>query len=675
MWVKVFVLNVLILCLLATIGYLPARWVERKTGSFRLETRAFVSLILGYFLVETFIGIGFTKGNTVQWFNLLPFFILVFLPDAMAKNQWKAAPVKALAGPLVAFLFAIFYFAKSYSTDLQTIDRYPFIDIVSYASTAFGMALSGAETVFFDTAIFYPERVGFGLYHFTELWFTAGLTKLLGITELYAISLLVPVFFAGLVAFGLNALGADFEMPWWTKTCLITALCFANAKLLIHEDLFFYNMLDLCGLKISLIIPLFAFLYLLKDRPLVLIAFSFWLPQVNILLVFAWAIGLALYSMQNIRQLKTAFAPVHWVAFGVFALGMVLLLVLNPLSSAGPAGDQFTLGKAVSSSFTYFREAVFNLGINYWAPFVVVSAMVVSARNILLLVPFTVAKASSWLLGHSPFRLGQEFAAVPEILIFFSVLLVINLFVKIYSPRVLLGFLILFCLSCIGGVGLAATGFMDFEQIYTLYACALFFLFAFFLFKPSERTRGILHYMEVGRYKWLIAGILLIVITYRTFRWQRTLPFDAAFYSQISQVLAASGSPAYAAYFSTKPYYPFPLHIQAGFPLLFQHGTAISTPITMLEDSSWKHTERVGHVEALPFSVFSREDSVFQKDKNLGTLQTRFIQQNRLGFAWVDANYPQSRRKYIQPAVKQRFVSQKEGLEFWVIDLRKLPAN
>ena len=128
----------------------------------------------------------------------------------------------------------------------------------------------------------------------------------------------------------------------------------------------------------------------------------------------------------------------------------------------------------------------------------------------------------------------------------------------------------------------------------------------------------------------------------------------------------------FSAYFSERPFYPFPLHIQTGFPLLFEFPDAISTPVSIFEDSSWVKSSREGQVKQLPFFLFSESDDSFKNEEDKWKLQLRFIKTFKIQYLWVDKGNDSPSLNWLRPKAKSILVSSKENLEFWEIDPEKI---
>lgn len=665
---QVIGLNFSLLLLLFLVGYFPARLLEKKYQPFPFSLFGFVALLTGYFLFQSIVAVTKTNGLTVQWVNFLPVLFLFFLPDKTPKFYARPIDFPFLGWMVCIVSIGSTYFTLSYAADFQNIDQYPFIDIVSYASTAIGMDFAGKETVFSDTAIFYPGRFPFGLYHFTELWTLVGIKNITGISELFSISFLIPVFYIALIAAGIYS-WLQYSNRWqWYWFFLIPALLFANGKLVLSDDYFLYNILDLCGLKISLLIPLLLFLFILKDHRLLLLVFCLWLLQANIL--YGVGIGIFFFGIMMAEGPVKFFTSKPWSFWGV--AGFTILVYGLCLFQGVSQGADFTV-RSISifdgflKGLIYFREGVFNLGFQYWLPFWVVSAVLVNRAFFYLFIPMALAKLASKILA---IFIPPQFIVLPEILIFVSVVFIIRpllpLAIKTGSGY-FLGFIFLLCL--VAGWGNALTGFMDFEQIYTLITAASFFLISAFLFTQSSHSL-------VDRFP-LLRGPLIaacgIFLCVYTFRFQRVIPFSTQFFNQVSQAISNTSGSRFSAYFSVKSYYPFPLHVQAGFPLLFSFSDALSTPVTQLEPNNWLGTERESQVRNFPFMIFASEDAQFQKDGNIPALQIRFLKHFDIRYLWVDKQYKTKVLEQLQPALVKKIQAPGMEPDFWIINPDLIP--
>lgn len=660
---QVIGLNFSLLLVLFLVGFFPTKLLEKKYQHFPFALFGFVALLMGYFLFQSLVALVKTKGNTVQWVNFLPVLYLFFLPDKTQGLSARRIDFVFLAWIVFVLIISAAYFVSSYSSDFQTIDKYPFIDIVSYASTAIGMGFSGQETVFADTAIFYPGRFPFGLYHFTELWTLVGIKQLMGIPELFSISFLIPVFYFGLIASGIYAWLVTSNQWKWHWFLVIPALIFANGKLVLSNDYFLYNILDLCGLKISLLIPILLFLFILKDNQQILLTFSLWLLQANIL--YAVGLGIFFLSIMVAEGPAKFFISKSWSFWGVACITILVYgLCLSQGVSQGPefAFQPVSAFDGFLKGLIYFREGVFNLGFQYWFPFWVIAAILVNRLHFLLLIPFAAAKIFAKALA---IFIPSQFIVLPEILIFIFAYFFIR---PLLSPNIKKGTALImgliFLLSLVAGWGNALTGFMDFEQIYTLIAAASFFLFSLFLFTQyGHSPGGVFPQIQSP----LIVATSIFICAY-TFRFQRVIPFSTQFFNQVEKTISNTSHSRFAAYFSVKAFYPFPLHVQAGFPLLFSYTDVLSTPVTQMESNNWQGTERESQVRNFPFMIFASKDAQFQKDGNISSLQIRFLQHFHIRYLWVDKQYQSKVLDLLKPAVIKKIQAPGMEPDFWIIN-------
>ena len=583
--------NLLIFFFLGLIGFLPAKFLQKKINQSGPVFFIFSSLIFGYFLFESILAVWLTKGVTVQWLNFIPFGLLFIFPDKTTKKVAIKSDFSFLFLPLTLFFFSTWYFLKSYSFDLHSFNNYPFVDIISYATNSFAMGFSGAETSVASGTIYYPDRFRFNLYHFTELWAIVGFCKILPITETFAICFILPVFFFTLIGFGIAAIGQELKIPVYALVAIGLAVCFANGKLLFFDDVFLYSFLDLGGLKISLLFPLLILFWLLRENLPLVFAFGLFLPQTNTLHFLLLATFVGLYILLNIRKLKEKIPIAIIVGYALFAISFLFIIVKNSEGSESFPPNTLSIYQAVLEAFSYFRESIFNLGFNYWGIFILLSAFVVSWKYGLLLLPFFISKGLSKVLG-ALISIDYKIVPVIEVLVFIGVLTLINHKLKILSIRFFQTLTVLFFLCLYAGIGHSYTGHVDFEQIFTLFSCSIFPLMVLFLFQPKNNESGLLDFLKSDKLKWVGLSVVLIFVIFKTLRFQRSLPFETEFYNHILKAIESDKGQKFSAHFTTKKMYPFPLHVQAGFPLLFEYSTAISTTVTLLNDSSWQKTER-----------------------------------------------------------------------------------
>ena len=668
---QVFAFNLIVLLAFVFLGFYPCRLLERKTQTVGILTKAFLSLFLGYILFETGLAIIETKSHTVQWLNIIPIGFLYFLPDKISlKTRDNQKPIHFFI-PISVLVFACWYFTKSYAFDLQTIDKYPFIDIVSYAATSFGLDRSGTEVSFADAAIYNPQPSQINLYHFTELWASAGFCKIFGVTSLWSMCFIVPVFLFSIIGFGLGSIATERKEPAIFSILLIVVFCFSNHKLLFFDDVFLLNVLDLHGLKLSLIIPCFLFLYHLRNHRQVLLLFLLWMPQINILLSVLLGLVIGVYFFTTFFTKEERISAQVWFAYILFSLVFLGLVWSGKGQSGGPAFREFSIQLALHTSFNYTREAFFNLGFNYWAVFIVVAAAVSNWKYVLLLPPFLFSKGVFKGLGMV-LPVFQGFASEIEVVLLFLFLVLLNRKFKIFHARFYLGFAIIVILCLVAGIGYALTGFMDFEQIFTLVAASSIFIVCFFLFESVEGQTGFLFLIKTSWVKWGLASCVLVFVLWKTIRFQRALPFDQKFYNEITMELESEKGDLFSAYISNRRYSPFPLHIKAGFPLLFTFPTAFSTPVTMFEDSSWRGKDIAWHVEQFPFYSFYKAKKQDFPDGDLPNLKGQFLKEKKIRFLWIDEGYDPNKLSFLDKSVKKKFVTAADHLEFWIIDPEKL---
>ena len=247
---KVLGITFLSIIITAVSGWFPTKYLESRVGTFNPGFRLFSSVFVGYLLVQAIYAISATNGMSMQILNFLPFVLLGFLP-AQAKNSGtieRFSPKDFLI-PSGIILMSGLYFLYSYSHDFTKIDRYPFIDMVSYAASAYGMGQANAEVYFSDMALYFPGMTRLNLYHFTELWFTRLLVDCSGQTELWIFCLVIPVFSFALLSMGLLSISESRKVPSWILFVLILSFFFALGKLLFFQDVFIYHILDLFGQK------------------------------------------------------------------------------------------------------------------------------------------------------------------------------------------------------------------------------------------------------------------------------------------------------------------------------------------------------------------------------------------------------------------------------------------
>jgi len=665
---QVLSLNVLIIIAMAVLGWLPTRYLENRVGTMNPGFRLFSSVFLGYILVQSAYALWITKGMSMQILNFLPFVLMGFLPAHPKETlDSKSLSLRDIFIPLGVVLVSGLYFLYSYSHDFTKIDRYPFIDLVSYAASAYGMGQAKAEVYFSDMALYFPGMTRLNLYHFTELWFTRLLVDCTGLTEIWIFCFVIPVFSFGLLSLGLLAIPESRKIPALFLFVLILSFFFALGKLLFFQDVFIYHILDLFGQKIALLIPTLLFLWGLRNNRNVLLLFLLVLPQINILFGILLAI-LALIGFFFWADSKKKSLPptIIWLGYSAFVLVFLFILKTGSGTSSGKLElSAFSPFLAAKIFFTYCREALFNLGYNYWIPFIVIAAIFRSRLYAIFIVPYAIAKVAGQIPAHF-FLALKPFQAGFELLICLLGLWWIHHRLYKFPQLATSGLLLIFLLCGIGSVGYALTGFMDFEQIYTLVACSFFFLLTFCMFLvPGPEKHPPLFSKSFSPY--LLAACLLLLV-WKTIRFQRVLPFDSEFYDIVQKEAA---SVTKSVYFSTMRYSPFPLHVKAGFPLLFSFDDAHSTPITQFEDSSWHGSNVSWHVKQYPFYYFceQKENNGFSLEQN----KVRFMKKFGIRFAWIDADYPKEKVNFLRPAVEKTWRSEKDKKELWKLDPEKLP--
>jgi len=666
---EVLLINFLLVVVLLSLGWIPSGFLCRKLGNTNINLRLFTAVFFGYLFTQSFVAIWVTKGLTMQWLNFLPFFMLLGIRSEVkteitaGKQEFFWRDVLIPTGML---FFLTFYMVKSYAPDFITISRQPFIDFVSYAGSAYALKISGTENLFLDKSLFFPELCSLNLYHFTELWLIRLVAEVTNQTDLWITCFIIPVFLNLLVSFSLNSLPETRKLSGFILAIIIFSLCFAQGKLLIFDDYFLFHVLDLFGTKLALIIPVFLLLWNLRKNRNLFLAFLLILPQINILLAVLLAIlAFAKFFLMSNEKSRLPSKGI-WLGYGLYfgAFLIILIFGMNPskgeLKSAGMEG----LKTFILTFFQYGREALFNLGFLYGYPFLVLASLFRSRKYALLIFPFIIAKAIG-RIAPSGSAVLAEFTPAIELICCVGGLWWIDRRFLHFPAFVKNGILIIFLLSVISAFGNAFTGFMDFEQIFTLAACSFFYLltFAILVWKDNQISLPLLKFPG----KEYILGICLVVLTWKTFRYHKSIPFDVPFY----QMLRNEAEPvSRSIYFSSMHYSPFPLHVKAGIPLLFHYPDAHSIPVTQFDDSTTHGNYVTMHLKEFPFSIFCNlpANKAFSVQQN--TL--RFIKEYGIQFAWVDKSYPQSKLSFLEPYMEKRWVSEKEGKEFWKINPRKI---
>lgn len=666
---EVLFLNLVFILVAGFSGWFPARLLVDRIGGANASFRYFASLLLGFLMLQSCWAIWYTRGLTMQWLNFLPVLFL-FILSRNVKNRPSESFQFSLREPLILLgmvLVCSVYFVRSYSHDFQSIDRYPFVDLVTYAASAYGMGQAGSEVYFSDMALYYPSVSKLDLYHFTELWFVRMASDLSGHPDLWIVCFILPVFSLALLIVGLLAIPATRKMPGWLLFLLIFSFCFTFGKLLFFQDPFLYHVLDLFGQKISLIIPALIFLYLLRNHRELFAVFLLILPQINVLLVFPVTL-LAIYWFFFRPDENSRFPAARcWLFYAFY--GTIFLTIWLSGRSDSPAGPEmlpFSIEKAFITFFQYGREAIFNLGFLYWSPFLYLAAIFRSRVYTLLLIPFFLAKAIGKLIPEiSPVL--STFVPAAEFLLCLPGLWWVNRRFIRFPLLASWLLLLVFLLCSIAALGYAVSGFMDFEQIYTLLASSLFFLFSFalFLLPVPEKYPPLLRFRGAE----YLLGLSLFALSVKTFRFQRVLPFDSGFYRKIIKEAAPLSR---SVYFTDKRFSPFPLHVKAGFPLLFYFPDAHSTPVTQFDDNSWKGKNIAWHVKKFPFYYFCSlpENQGRQLQENI----LGFIRKNGIRFAWVDNSYPEEKLWYLRPFAVKVWQSEQDKTALWQLSPEKIPV-
>ena len=653
-------------------GYFPMKILERRYRKFSLADAIFCSLILGYFLFESLFAIWLTGGYTSQWINLLCIFSPVFLSISPQPNQYdseKAQPAFTIAFFLFLIIAISLYFLKSYSDDFIRIGKAPFIDLASYACTSYGIRNSGFESPVFGSLLFFPEKRAFGFYHFSELWFNAGICSLSKVSDMFAFLFFTSPFLILLTSAGLFSLGSKLIKSKILLAALVLAVIGSNGKLILGNDHFLFNALDLCGIKISLLVPLLAFLHLIRKNHGLLLSFSCLAIQSNILYL-PWTGFLWFFLLKSYKSKRTFSL---WL-MGIPILNMVLLaaLLIAAGSAAGSSTDLTfvfpTPLQVVIQTFTYFREAVFNLGFNYWLPFIIISGIFINRSNLILLAPF--------LSGKILWRLVQMAINPPEIYNsigetgFFLLAFAISFRYLSQSKKNLIPLLLggIFLLCLFGGAGHVITGHMDFEQLYTLATVAVYTLLSIGLFTGNSESSGLVSIEKVAKFRHEIMAVLLLMLLFKTYRLQRSIPFDEEFYRKAGDMMEPINDNLRSACYLNKPLFPFPLHVQAGIPLLTRFPDAISTPMNIFSDSSWQRSSRAAQVHQLPLYIFSTMDEKFKEDGNQINLELRFLQKFKIRFIWVERNVKSETLSIIRRCRIKSIGTKGENMELWEIN-------
>lgn len=668
--IQVLLISILLTTILPLLGWIPACYfsdrLNRPTPGFLL----FLSLFFGYLLVQSLFAIWITNGITIQWLNFLPF-LMVAKSGARAGgplfNMVRLSGKDILLSSLMLLVSSV-YFVRSYSNDFTNIHRQPFVDLVSYAASAYGMGQSGIEAYFADKALYFPELSGINLYHFTELWLTKLLALVTGKTELWITCFILPVFQLNMVVMALISLPGFRKEKWWMQFLMLLAFCFSFGKLLFFEDVFLYHILDLFGSKLALILPAFVIIWSLRRNLMLLLTSLLFLPQLNILL-FPLCLILAFNSFYRGINFHNEF-PMKQLVTGYSLYLFFFLLILFLGRDSGSAGLNLQAVEGfhfLRIFFQYGREAIYNLGFWYWMPFIFLAFLFKSRIYGLIFLPFLFGKAFGKLISLMGAGL-IDFVPGAEFVVCIAGFWWLNKKWLRFNKQIQFAFRAIFALCMVAACGYAFSGFMDFEQIFTLPSGSFFFLIAFGLFiLPAPLKHPPILSFKGSEY---LLAASLIALTWSTYRFQRSLPFDESFYKTIE---SEAGPVSKSIYFSSKHFAPFPLHVKTGYPLLFSSNDAYSTPVTQFEDSSWHGKNIAWHVRQYPFYIFCE----LPENKYLSMQQKTLLFLKKFGiwFVWIDQTYPQSRLKFLKPFVEKRWVSNIEQKEFWKINPAKIPAK
>lgn len=663
--------NLITALLMALCGYPLAKFLRERGAAENSLQVLFLSLFLGFFLFETGVAIYFTQGKTLQWLNLFPLFYCCYQPKVRNLTEEKVS-LASLAYSFGVLVLGSVYFLTSYAPDWCQFTRQPFIDLISYGSTAFSLGQSGIETAAFQRALFFPEQTGLGLYHFVELWFSVGIARIFSVSETYVIALILPVQLLVWISVGL--LGHAKSSSSLIAFFLSLALPFANYKTLLGNDVFLYNFLDLTGLKIGLLWVSLMVLWQIRKNPALFLGICLLLPQENILYAMVTPFLFLGYLQVTNGSIRMFFnRPFLILLSALLVCGLSLLLTLGQKSGTHSLDvEAFSMGDWLLKTAVYFREGSFNLGILYWWPAFLLGGLFFDKRFHLPLAAFVLAK----ILGKG-FVLASHLELVQPLVEAGGFLLFLYLTSRFTEwqlpPLAYRIFVILLGLATVGAFGNVATGHMDFEQIFSLFSCAVFpVFFAITLLSGDQENGWLSAYVPSGLNRLLLSAVFL-VLSIMTFRWQRVEGFEAPFYQLVKSEMASSKGPHLSAYLSDRKLYPFPLHIQAGLPLLLEDGSAISTPIHIWDDSSWQGTEREGQVQELPFALFTQ--GVRPMDHSaIRKAQVSFLRRFQIRFLWMDpACKSSSLTDQIRPAIRREIRPKGNGPVFLVLDPGRLP--
>lgn len=634
--------------------------------------QVFLALVSGFFLFESSVAILSTKGATVQWLNLLPFVYLFTRPRQFHSDAQPPVPYSWLLIPLAGMVAGSLYFLKSYASGFTEFDRQPFIDLISYSGTAFSIGQSGIENASFQKALFFPAQTGLGVYHFTELWFSSGIARILGISETYVVSIILPVQILVMMISGI--LGESREKNWPQLPVLILglALPFANYKTLFGDDVFLYNFLDLTGLKVGLLWVTLLFLWRFRGYGPSFFSLALLLPQENILFVPLVALLYLCFIWLHSLSVRELFSHQLPVLYAIFAGTGLLILFLFTKKGTGHDVNwmAFTAMEGLSKSSVYFREGVFNLGLFYWWPALLVFVLFYEKRYVFFIVAVLGGKIAGKGLGMG-IGSGDGLIPVVEIVVFFLVLWLTDNRFR-FINRTIWGLLFILLILCfIGGIGNAATHHMDYEQIFSIFSCAVFPVAVVLGLIHLQSENGLLTFPVLIRWRTWLSSSILLMLTLFTFRWQRVESFDLSFYREVKDVLRSDPSPHFAGYLSIRKLYPFPAHIQAGLPLMMEDCSMISTPLNVWEDKSWAGTERESQVLELAYSIFSNGRQPQNRADDM-RLKTSFLKTYQIRYLWKDKGYPDDFLRLIQPAVLKIVNPGSSGPSFIVIDPTRL---
>ncbi len=263
----------LTLCLLYVLGSILLYFLKIKINGFYLQT--FAKLLLGLTVFVVVTAMIYTKGLTIQVLFLPLLFFLAYkyskkTENTSIKTSYNFSNIAAIfLGILCIFCFR---FGQLYNFE-SNIPIAPHGDIIYYANCIDFLASFGNE----NSSVDYMNPQGNSPYHYFELWFGVGVSRLFALNT--ALSLVLIIYSIGniLIWLGLCAILSSYKelkiidiffcLFLLTTTGLVFDL-YTKVEFMKYIYVYTFNSLNYSKLYVVYIFAIASWLFFMRDKRL-----------------------------------------------------------------------------------------------------------------------------------------------------------------------------------------------------------------------------------------------------------------------------------------------------------------------------------------------------------------------------------------------------------------------